>query len=397
MSKTYKTRRENLLFEREKSLMPATQPYVEIEKNIRQLSRKIIENKKLIDTVNAKFGAISSTPIAVLMVEYNLHTNLDAQILRNKLANEQNKILTSFILDQGHIDYHIGVLTNLLTNGSIEREKRKFVRACPYLNCKGFLSTAWKCGMCDNWTCPECHEGRGTDKTAAHVCNPDNVATAKLLAADSRNCPKCAAIIFKIDGCDQMYCTQCHTAFSWRTGIIETGRVHNPHYYEYQRARGTLGREPGDVPCGGFPPWEFVVRHVQVNSEFRALIINAYRGRAHAEYVLIPRYTVNLAADNRDLRIKLMIEDIDEDDFKKKIQQREKARQRKTEIRQVIEMYIAVTGDIFQSFVQNPTIPDLINSLNELRNHMNNTMTEISKRYTHCATPYLCELHSWII
>ena len=396
MIKTYKSRREDLLLEREKSLMPATQPYVEVEKKIRQLATKIVETKRLVESATLKYMSINARPSASIMTEYNLQTELEARVMRNKLSTEQNKITTALVLDQGHMEYHTGILINLLDNGSIDREKRKFVRACPYENCKGFLSTVWKCGMCDNWTCPECHEGRGPDKTTAHTCNPDNVATAKLLSADSRNCPKCAAMIFKIDGCDQMYCTQCHTAFSWRTGLIETGRVHNPHYYEYQRVRGTLGREPGDVPCGGYPPWELVMRHVNQNSEFRSLIINAYRGRDHIQYAVVPRYTVNLAMDNRDLRIKLMIGDIDEDEFKKKIQQREKARQRKTEIHQVLEMYMAVTNDIFQSFVQTKNIPDLINSLNELKTHVTDTMSSISKRYNKCAVPSITEMHNWI-
>ena len=47
--------------------------------------------------------------------------------------------------------------------------------------------------------------------------------------------------------------SQCHTTFDWNTGEIETGVVHNPHYYEFHRRNGTLQRNPGDVPCGGIP------------------------------------------------------------------------------------------------------------------------------------------------
>ena len=138
---------------------------------------------------------------------------------------------------------------------SAETERRVFVRACPAGDCRGFLSQVWKCGMCDNWTCPDCHEVKGLEKDGPHMCDPNSVETAKMLAKDSRPCPKCASVIFKIDGCDQMFCTQCHTAFSWRTGRVEMGTIHNPHYYEYQRQRGTVPRNPGDVPCGGFPDW----------------------------------------------------------------------------------------------------------------------------------------------
>lgn len=43
--------------------------------------------------------------------------------------------------------------------------------------------------------------------------------------------------------CDQMFCNLCQTAFSWKTGIIEVGRIHNPHYYEFLRKQNN-----GEIP-----------------------------------------------------------------------------------------------------------------------------------------------------
>jgi len=52
-----------------------------------------------------------------------------------------------------------------------------------------------------------------------------------------------------VRNCDQMWCTQCHTAFNWRTGRIESV-VHNPHYFEWLRRNGNaVPRNPGDIPC----------------------------------------------------------------------------------------------------------------------------------------------------
>lgn len=396
INRDYKARREALLLEREKSLMPATQPYVELEKKIRELAVQIVSKNQEIKKSKERYGYWAGRPLAIVAAENNLHHEFDASVVRHQRALEQHKVTTGLQVDLQHLEWHTQQLMNRLNGGTLETERRSFVRACPYQDCKGFLSTAWKCGMCDNWTCPDCHEVKGKDREADHTCDPNNVETAKLLAKDSRNCPKCAAMIFKIDGCDQMYCTQCHTAFSWRTGRVELGAIHNPHYYEFQRRQGTLARNPGDAPCGGFPEWHQVTARCPRSNVHHLRFAAAHRTWGHCRWVLVPRYTTQANADNRDLRIKFMIGDINEDEFKKKIQQKEKARQRKTEIRQVLDMYLDVLSDLFQGFVNEGRCSELSESLNALRDHLATTMESVSKRYTYCATPRLSENFEWL-
>jgi hypothetical protein len=91
------------------------------------------------------------------------------------------------------------VASDRLKKGEVE--KKKFVRRCTFTGCNGFLSTAWKCEMCENWSCPDCFEVKGLDRNAEHVCSPDNLATAELLRRDTKPCPKCGEMISKIDGC----------------------------------------------------------------------------------------------------------------------------------------------------------------------------------------------------
>jgi hypothetical protein len=106
-------------------------------------------------------------------------------------------------------------------------------------------------------------------------------------------------------------------------------------------------------------------------------------------YSLIPRYTEqDRRTENRDLRIKFMIGDITDDEFKKKIQQREKANQRKRAIRQVIEMYTTVITDLFQAFQENHDISNLHESLCGLRDHYTVTLHKVKVAYK-CAVPDL--------
>ena len=390
VGRDYKNRRESLLLEREKSLMPATQPYVELERKVRAAAKEIASLTLIINAQTEKLNSISGLQLGPLAVEHGFDNEFDALVLRHKLVQDQRRVINGVALDVQHQEWYQHQLITRLHGGQVEHEKRQFVRACPVADCRGFLSSAWKCGVCDNWSCPDCHEVKLFGKDGPHTCDPNSVETAKLLAKDSRNCPKCASMIFKIDGCDQMYCTQCHTAFSWRTGRVETGTIHNPHYYEYHRQRGTLQRNPGDIPCGGFPDWHFVLRLCPRNHILYPQVASAHRTYAHCQWAVIPRYTTG-NRDNRDLRIKFMIGDINEDEFKKKIQQRDKARQRKGEILQVLEMYTTVLGDLFQAFVSNSRASELVESLDELRNHFNATMSAVSNRYSKCAIPVLTE------
>lgn len=129
------------------------------------------------------------------------------------------------------------------------KEKHEFLMNCQAKDCKGYLSTKYKCGLCEQYTCSHCL----LVKEEGHECKEDDVSTVRLIRKDTKPCPKCSARISKIDGCDQMWCVECKTAFSWKSGNIVNGAIHNPHYYDYLRK--TQGFVPrADNPCGDIPP-----------------------------------------------------------------------------------------------------------------------------------------------
>lgn len=143
-----------------------------------------------------------------------------------------------------------------------KKEVRKFMFPCPDELCRGFLSSAYKCELCANYTCPNCFEIVGkTRNPDGHVCDPDMVKTAEMIKKTTRGCPKCGERIAKSSGCDQMWCIKCHTAFSFKTGAIDNGHIHNPHYFQYKRENGGVPRNPGDVVCGGIPQDSWRVRN----------------------------------------------------------------------------------------------------------------------------------------
>ena len=174
--------------------------------------------------------------------------------------DKQSAVVENISRDRRKAMYQLSLLRHDLGQykydgwGNQKKEVRKFIRKCPVDNCNGFLSTQWKCGLCDTKVCSDCLEIKPESKTDEHVCNADSVASAKVIKRDTKPCPSCGVRIYKISGCDQMWCVECRVAFSWSTGCKIRGRIHNPHFYEYQQAQGENAvRNPGDIACCGIP------------------------------------------------------------------------------------------------------------------------------------------------
>lgn len=356
----YKKHRENVLFELERSLMPTTQDEVQRVLTSRRITKQISEKQS--ELMKMLINRTSIVPLTYEQKEF------ECDLRRQEFDLSMQIELLEFSQHSAP---------------QCKKERKQFIRACPADSCKGFLSTAWKCGICDVYTCHECHEIKGID----HTCIPENVATAKLLSSDSKPCPSCAALIFKIDGCDQMFCTSCHTAFSWKTGRIETGRVHNPHYYEYQRTRGTNQREIGDVQCGGLP---------NVNQVYRLTGSVAIIGRilqtiTHFQLVEMPRFqNINLMNPNRNLewRVKYMLNEISESDFKQKIQQVDKDLNKRMEIGQVSTTFVQVATDLFSQLMDTRKTDKFLDEYNYAISYFNGLFQEISVSYG-CSVPYI--------
>ena len=267
-------------------------------------------------------------------------------------------------------------------------ERKQFIMPCPADGCRGFLSKAWKCELCGLYTCKECFEILGDRKTDEHTCSPDNVASAELIRKETKPCPTCGTRIFKIDGCDQMWCTQCKVAFSWRTGKICTSQsIHNPHYLEWQRnAEGNdIMRAVGDVPCGGLITHYQCDRIVRKASELRLYrseqcirLRTPLRGGQHfLERVIddlgydplymnhafydtyrvatdivnhtVPEYrrAVTELQNYSPLRVQYMLNRIDKAEFGRKVFLQDSKRQKMQQILHILELLSAVLCETF--------------------------------------------------
>lgn len=347
---TFKKRREALLLEREKALLPATQREAYRYKRLRELTAAKRQLQHQLRAINDEY------------VNLNYERNTTTQ-------------------------------------------QRSFTIHCPVENCRGYVSAGdWTCGTCNTLACRDCFSVKGE----GHECRPEDVETARTLRAETRSCPSCSTLIYRTSGCDQMWCTQCHTAFNWRTGQIAAGVVHNPHFYEWQMRNGPEARRAaGDVPCGGLPDI-YNLRHtlfdfygsinpqwVGRNRTYASLpeeikdIYEIHRTAIHIEQVTMPTYRVT-DASNLQLRIDYLNNEITEEEFMHKLQQREKQLAKKREIHDVYEMFIFTMVDMFRNLFNEianknyKVVDDLFKwfrEVNQLKNFANEQFDKISKRY----------------
>lgn len=392
----YKKHRQNILLDREKSRLPAAQIILERQKLAEGRIEMINEIKK------------KSSEYFVLYSQELRRYDHELGINRRLLAGED--------VDLRPVDEN-GRELDLTAKEKEEKEKhRLFVMPCPGNDCRGFLSSAYKCGICDRFTCPDCREVKGLNRDVEHTCNPDSVANVRALKKECRCCPECGASIFRIEGCSQMFCTMCKTGFDWNTGKkVTTGAIHNPHYFEYLRLTngGVVPRTAGDIPCvaGRMPnPGDIYIvsRAGIIPPATINLIGDVIQVINHIRYTEIPRVTNGAEdSDNTELNIKYLRNEHSEARWKQLLQQREKRRMRRDEIRQQYEALVGAAADIMSRYPSRTTIdrivicgkdPDenvrktdidrlhtilkeIIVMLTSLREMFNTNMLALSKRY----------------
>lgn len=362
--KEYKSHRKNLLLEREISKLPETMNAAEKQKKID------VEEEKV-------------------------------KIIREKI-NEVNKELRELKIENANCNNTI----YRIKRGHVDTERRKFIMSCPNNDCRGYLSTQYKCDLCELFTCPHCLEIIGYNKTDEHTCNPDNVASAELIKKDTKPCPQCGVRIYKISGCDQMWCTECKIAFDYNTLKIDTGTVHNPHYYQHlaEQNNGEAPRNPQDVLCGGLctvPQLHHII-FVKLKSSIldnvkyetmRTYMNDMHRTISHITYSELPntRRQVRRLLDTEQLRVQYILGKKNKKEFSTQIYRQDIQRKKYNELLHLYELLSVVGIENFNLFV-NTSSSDYLNIINakieefdNLRIYCNKEFAKISVAYNHKA------------
>lgn len=258
-------------------------------------------------------------------------------------------------------------------------------------SCVGYvMSHDHKCGTCSTEYCSKCFQPKhsGTD------CKEEEVQTAKLIRESSKPCPKCAVRIHKIEGCDQMWCTQCRTAFSWNTGKIETHEVHNPHYYEWFRNNQNRENPEAETPCDRRPVRMHLLTHLgvllPVGSVLYDYFVERIRLNTHIRFIEMDNHfsrTNYEDRDNLDLRLRWLKKEITEKHFGTVLYKRRKETLVNTRRVGILRLYVDASDDIFHRLLREtneagPGLDSLKTELDNLMNYVNkcfDTMRSVYK------------------
>ena len=307
-------------------------------------------------------------------------------------------------------DVPMRLRNDLVTEGTgiVADVKKKFTMRCPNGGCNGFLSTGYKCGLCGHDTCSECLVVLKKGGAAQHECVESDRLSAKMIKAETRPCPTCGQRIFKNGGCDQMFCTEpladgsgvCGTAFSYKTGEIEKGAIHNPHYYELMRLTGAnVPRNIGDVRCGGMPAVHPLLRILDTlialkthgAGDFRTHVINVHRRLSElTQYTVVDlRRKIRDLGESQDLLVQYILKKMNQDQLREALVKRDADLNKYTAIYDAMEILSMSGIECFRELLETATLwptATLISVTHENPNVANDILTQFYRSTDHLHT-----------
>ena len=266
--------------------------------------------------------------------------------------------------------------------------KFQYTYACPKDSCKGFLNDDNICDLCDADICKKCYTEIEKNLKGPHECKEDMVETFNAIKKEAKPCPTCGEFISKISGCDQMFCTKCATAFSWKTGFIEKGIIHNPHAHTFFVNNPNMQHNAN--PCRGPIPTNHDVNllFTSLKKERSDYLRIVYRRLS--EFRQYHRNTIfqfiNQNEDqNEDIRIRYIKNEIDKKSFEKLLHARDKKKKFKKELKQNLlfthDIAEILLWNMCDDFKNNDSVEKNIELLRELVFDFNKNTSNLCEKF----------------
>jgi hypothetical protein len=199
-----------------------------------------------------------------------------------------------------------------------------------------------------------------------------------------------------VKNCDQMFCTLCHTAFSWTKGTIEKGVIHNPHYFQWKMSNTKPTSTPINLDlCNEnlYPDFNLIYPSLsKLNSKCAEWIPTFLRYFIHIREVVRPIYQNMLINDEKmEINVKYIMGNISKSEWKKQLYDTDKRQHLAQDILDLIEMASAISGERFRKLIEDcnasskklsETLQNTyLSDLNSLVSYFESELENIKKRY----------------
>lgn len=318
------------------------------ERDIKFLHKTELENiEKKIKVLNNRRGPL-----------------IASKIIFEKKIRDNRRILNMIERQQIPAENNVVVIDEDETKKEIKKEKYR--GKCQTESCNGMIGSDWACGICQTKFCSKCLE----IKDKEHECNPDILASIVEIrknrnAGKTKPCPGCSEEIFRIDGCYQMWCINCHIFFDWGTGemIKKTTFVHNIHYTEWMLQNRINADETQQCGVGAA-----ILRNrifPELLDKFMRILLDVNEIRDS-----ITHNVRNEELVNKKLSVKFLKNEIDKTQFKEMIQKNYKANKKEEIVRSILTIYCDTAFQILHNLLEkkHPKIPREICEENLLTN-----------------------------
>ena len=352
-------------------LLPLTQELATREKTARDVLKNIETDRILISNQTKKFYRTQNRVLKMSVDDpkYDLLTRNLNILRKNAFKSKKSR----------QVDDAMDIVRQLRDiSARVIRNNTIIFCKCPANACRGYIEySTMECGFCHSKVCKVCTSEMKVDQV--HKCNEADISSAETIRKETKLCPKCSVAIFKIEGCDQMWCTQCHFAFSWNTGE-EDGDVvvHNPHFYEWQRQQnnGVIPRVRGDnVPVETIRYYE-KIKFYEDGSPHKIKLTFFYRFSQYSSFI----YPMPPDVDNTDLRVKYILNDMSLQELSDKVLERGMERLEKVEIYQIFDTFFKSSTTILSEDSH------FVEKIDKLNDFINGQFGVVAKKYF--STPY---------
>lgn len=345
---TLKKHREDFLYEKEKAMLPATMPLLQLEDDHKLLS--VEKANVFLEMKPLKFQK-EKLEIEIRQATRNKQDTTHLKEERKTVSQALKEIKHKLYDVNKRLDAnYVQQLFIRNPNASVKQSEAAVLNImcpCPCGSCRGYVvandtGRGGSCGVCHADVCGKCYCLTNTTNGEPHECNKDDIESVKLIKKECKACPQCGVLSRKTEGCSQVWCMMCKTAWDWNTQRVDRGWVHATDYYNYLRTNNIT---IAPVCDDGNPAYMLLHLHstgICTAKEADNVSTFCRRVAAYREHL----NDVIQPPDNTDIRLRYLRNEIDEVGFKRVLYKRDKEYIFKQEVHKIHAAWTQVMQDL---------------------------------------------------